>query len=577
MKYFYVGKYKTNKTLKNIYYEKGLDKFYVLDQSFENKDDGLEILYDCLPQNYEDEEMKPFEITNKYEKLALKVLYHYKKRKQKEKRKEEEDLRKFRERAIKNGKGRIKALFVALMLLQTYIFCLMKDIHPTIYLKNKIIDHTTDTENQHEIYDKFGEAITCNNTISPKLRTVLFNDFNLLAFSDTPMIDLKVSEIASRLKTYDFTYLNETNYIDALAYIISGDLNGVSRGVAYSLDERANKREASDESLLFNAISIGYKDNILEDLFIYGTHGYNSKLAKIYDIDKGEIKELTKMLNNFYESNDAQEKEDIKNSIYTKLGNILTIYYKNKEKINELDKCILASQIYGGSFTVSNNIFGEDIVVTRTDNDYGNFKKYYIRESGIDESISVYQRKLAELIKSKGTNLDYDDPDCRFLVYLYTFCYDDTLSYYNKGLLTSKTPESMAYMIINNVFDDKGYTNVKPEFLYAYLTSGDVNKDVLLREIVTVNDDAYNVALYVEYLRCLSKEVDMNFATGSSSRILKSLEYDNKELYDMLVKALENDESLFSEFSIMPNSHEYSNDEIKKYVVEQKYRYNNQK
>lgn len=64
MRYEYIGKYKTNGEIKNIYYSEEYDKFYATYLNLENMNDII---------------TKIFEITNIEEIEALKIAYRYKK------------------------------------------------------------------------------------------------------------------------------------------------------------------------------------------------------------------------------------------------------------------------------------------------------------------------------------------------------------------------------------------------------------------------------------------------------------------------------------------------------------------
>ena len=79
MKYFYIGKYKVNNEQKDIYCDEFNGKFYVVNESFKNIDDGLIYLDDLMDKNYQTEEMKPYEIKDPNLLLTLKSAHACKK------------------------------------------------------------------------------------------------------------------------------------------------------------------------------------------------------------------------------------------------------------------------------------------------------------------------------------------------------------------------------------------------------------------------------------------------------------------------------------------------------------------
>lgn len=567
MKYFYLGKYKIGRETKNIYYSEEDDKFYATNLNLENKSEIVS---------------KLFEITNTAEIEALKIFYFYKKeydkKMQEEKIQEEIERLNFEkiiqdeDRKLNNIKcfGKIGALLVAgaisVILLKEPLNSLK------LHYKNALISDAKKDEKQEEIYNKFREAISANKTISKELYNILINNFNALKSADAPLLDNQVKAIIKRLNDYDFSYINKTNYIDTFEYILFGKRGPIYKGIVYSLDDYANNSISADANL-FGDLSVAYNYYLLDITLIDGERGYIKELAMCYHTNEKNIEDLLDMLNSYYECENDSDKENIKRLYYEKLSGILTNFFKNKENLTDLDRNILGSQIFMGPNILINNLFNDCISISYECEEYGLYDRYFDRIYGLDISKYVYREKLETLISEKGNNLDYNNPDSRFLIYLYLLCYKDNISYHNGDLVNCKTSEELADLIVKRLFDDEGFTTINPEFIYGYLTNGTINTNDLENEINLTDSfqlDALEIALGVEYINCLKKECPKeNKGEDYLERDFAHLKYIDEDIYNLIAEALKKDESIFINFKMLPISQEYKSEKIKKYILKQ--------
>lgn len=576
MKYLYIGKKKENNKTKYIYCDERTMRFYAMDESFTNEDDGLEYLYDLMEEDYEDEHMQPFRIKNPDMIKAL--TFAYKARKlMGVRQKQEEAYKRLNEQdkiqKVKKSR-RHMAVWLCFLLLATNQIVYAA---ASYYFNNKTkaaIEESLTEDKQFENYDAFGWALTDNETLSDDLREVLFSDFNRLIFSDTPILEKDRDKIIKRIEKYDFSNLDRSNYLDALEYILFGKENTIASGVASSLDRCANGDLDPSVSGMFGELTVAFDKNMLDVIFINGASNFKESLANIYGVEKKDIDDALFLLESYINSTDEEEKANYYILYQEKVASFLSSYYKNKAELTEFDKLILASQIFGGDYYIDNNVFDAYIKVTHSSDDYESYTKYYDKTTKEDTSMFIYQGKLTKLIEEKGTNLDYNDPDCRFLLYLYALCYEDNLAYYNKELFDCTSAQALTNKIINSVFDEEGFTTVKKEFIYNYFTCGKVNGDDIRGCVSSLYDDAFSVSLYVDIVNCLKKEdyIPEGYYSGYVERELRCLERENTELYNEAVNALENGESLFDKLSLLPSYQAYKSDEVKKYVLEQKSR-----
>lgn len=445
-------------------------------------------------------------------------------------------------------------------------------------IEEKVDKYREEHQNDEAHLESFYAAIEANSTISDELKTALKNDFEALVASNVYIPDAysfkryTTKGICSRLKSADFTNYDETNYTDLLANILFSKNDIVASSLALNLDEYANNRVPSTSSILFGSLYTKDKISLLNDIFNYGTDKYIEDMALELGTDEKSIKEILKLVEDYKNAENYEQRLSSETELYNHLAIILGGYYRNNTNIKDIDKFILASQVYNGKFVYSNNLFDDTLTITYDDPNYGTYNLYYDIQTGADISQAVYLKKLVELIESKGNSLDYDDPDSRFLIYLTTLAYEDKMHYHADELINSTTPEYLANKIYEAVFsEDEGFTNLKPQVIYAYFSSGVINLNDIIREITSPNDDAFSIALFVEYNRCLRRDIEAgNLSEEEYQRRLEyALEWvlkDGEEVYDILVNSLQNDTSLFSELHLSPFTFEYANEDIKKYI-----------
>ncbi len=443
----------------------------------------------------------------------------------------------------------------------------------------KKMQEAVSNENQKELYDNFLEALDSNSTISSKLKISLIQDFQVLLENNIIIFPNYAKKINSRLRDYDFTNLNSENYQNALTYVLFDNNSILSRLFVMQLNECVNQTPPTRLSDAFGLLTLENK-NILEKIFLLGEDGFYKELANHYYCSKDKIQELFTLFEQYIDAPTPEIQNDIANQYYKILTKLIVSLYKDSTT-DQLAKFKLASQIFNGNIQISNNLFDEEAIFHYYSEKYGMYDLYYNKEHDFFESSKIYYDKLVKLIEEKGEKLDYQDPDSRFLFYLYVLSYKDTIATYTKELQSCRDAEELASLITNKVFDEEGFTHVDEEFLYSYFTTGKIKLEIVLDEVISFNEDAYSTALYIEYIKCLEEELRAGNITETALRkykndlLIKSYGREvskyNEEIYNILVKHLENDESLFASFSIMPNEHIYSSEDIKKYILETKY------
>ena len=178
------------------------------------------------------------------------------------------------------------------------------------------------------------------------------------------------------------------------------------------------------------------------------------------------------------------------------------------------------------------------------------------------------------MLKNKGENLDYDDPDARFLVYLYVLAYEDKFTMKDrKELFSSPNAEELARYIIESNFDNDYAIEMHFEFLYGYFSNGKINFREMIDEIYGFSDDALSISLFIEYERCLKHEVLEGRLSEDAyqeqyDKLKERIAWGNDEIIEFVENAINNDESMFTDFNLPFSNIEYANDEIKKYTYE---------
>ncbi len=281
----------------------------------------------------------------------------------------------------------------------------------------------------------------------------MVKDFAVLRDSDVLLFEEKLSEIVKRIEIYDFTGLDETNYLFSLEYILFGKKSPVNKFVSTSLDSYANNKD-NTIAIMFGELTIPMNEPILDTLLAFPDKAFVERLATYYGVKEKKIEDTIELLEAYTNSTDEEEKNNLYMLYQKNVAALLTTHYKNVNTTNEFSQFVLASQVFNGDYMVDNNIFSSVITITHSSRKYESYTKYYDFRTKVDVSMVFYREKLVELIRSKGNKLDYNDSDCRFLLYLYHLCYQDDLSYFNKDLLEISSAEELADLIIKDVFDE---------------------------------------------------------------------------------------------------------------------------
>ncbi len=581
-KFVYVGGFNN----KEIYYSEERCEFYAVDDNFFNLTEPRDFE---VPSSYftpeKLEELASVRVTNESELKSFTYMYKLVKKYQKC-----ESLYKVRDK-IRDTASSISpemrkdiykcfgtSFIFTLIVILAYIKTAPLRENLTASFEASVDKFYEENQNDEENLKSFNAAIDANSTISEELKVALKADFKVLVESDIYIPHIiwskkyRVDGICERIANTDFTNYDESNYTEVLAYILFKNKDIIATSLSHQLDECANTREPSASSILFGSMYTEDKTGLLNDVFNFGTDKYIDNMAAYYNADKKDIKELVYLMESYNSAKTDEEKESAEKSFYAKLANILSNYYRDKRNVKEIDKYILASQVYNGEFKYYNNLFSNTFKMTYNDPTYGPYDLYYDTQTNTDVSQAIYFEKLVELIREKGETLDYNDPDSRFLFYLTALACDDKLYYYYDEVTNTKTPEELARVIYDRVFSiNEGFTNLKPQVLYAYFSNGNIYIEDISREINIPNDNAFSLALYAEYDKCLRIDVKEGRLSEEDYqyRLDWALEWvarDGEEVYDILTTALNNNASLFSELKLCPFTFSYANEDIKKYI-----------
>lgn len=593
-RYVYIGSYIEKGEEKKIYYNAILDKFYAVPADFFDKQkDGLEYLDDLIPEDFEDPDIKPYEITNKSELQGLKSVVNFNARIDREDTKEKQNNAS--KKNIENGskekrkhhykKAILGCVFV---IAACYLMTLAykpyeKEIKEHIDVLAESLENREATKARY--LDKVTEAIKDNSTIADDIKILWTNDFTYLFNDELFITNSQVADITKRISEGDFQDVNSDNYILELSRVIFGDDYSIYVGLTNQLDDMANEKERIIplDSNLFGYLSLGVQKELLKDTIIFGKDKYIEVLANTYGVSGDEIKELTDLLDRYYHST-GKLQDDYYSLYIEKLGNILIKYYKKKGILSEYEQFVLVSDIYNvGIYSaadvfktveINNNLFNDMVVVTVRDNVYGHYNLYFDSITHANITTAFYLEKLAELIKNKGENLDYQDPDSRFLVYLFTLSEKNTLrDEEKKELFTSTDACELADYITLSIFDTYDYIRMNPEFAYSYFSNGQINYDEMFSEINDVSRDTLSMAIFIEYERCLRHEVlDGNLSEEKYreqyEEILRKIALYNTELKKIVEDAINSEEPIFKSFNIPLKDSECIDEAIKKYTYQ---------
>lgn len=572
---------------KYIYYYKERDEFYISDAYSFSEFEYPEIDEEFEIVKFTDEQEKKLKETKVTDENLIKELREYYEKYKKDEELHQKNLKRVRNRIEKYKKNYekknrlIKQLRYGITIAGTLAIAsvLTKEIRANIV--NKIYDgiyvNHLANQNDEKHLTLLKDALNSNETINDELKSLLNADIDLLIERDIYISDiLKFEDICNRLKETDFTNYNVDNYQDLLAKILFNKENIIPISLAYQLDEAANNKEASELSLLFGSLTSGVDADLINDYYFYGENKFISDLAKHYEVSNSELKNLLNLLSSYYEASNPDEKSSYANEFKKKFSFILTNYYRHKWGSNNLDKYTLASQIFNGEFTLKNNLFLDYTVITYDDSNYGTYDLYFDR-NGVDISPSIYYEKLVNLIKEKGNDLDYQDKDCRFLMYLVIMCYDDGLYSDYEYLTSSTTPEELADKIMATVFSSDGFTDQRVQVLYSYFTSGFLDSYAIAREVGSPHPDALSLAFFQEFYRCLMLDHENGYLSDEDfawyndylDRLIFNDTIRSKEQYagyNILADILGTDESLFASLKLYPFTYSYTPGDIKKYI-----------
>lgn len=591
----YMGKYIDRDKEYKIYYNKVLDKFYKLpyDYFFKEEKSGLEILEDLMPEDYEDKDLIKYAINDPEELKGLKAYLDINKKYEEKVEKRDKKLKaelniilaeqeKRRNRNLNILKAITAGVFVVLVLTSSYA---IYDAYGK-KIDDKFDDYighlATNEETRNEYLSSIIDAITLNETLNDDIKEAWINDFKNLLERDIYIPKKNIKEIIKQASETDYSNLDSNDYIHELSNLIFHDNSSICYGLTLQLDEVANDKEMSESSQVFGYLTIALNDDIFNQIFFFGSDKFNKILADYYGASTTQLEACINLYDNYLNAQNNDDKNNYKNELKNKISQIFLRYYENSEELSEFDQLVFASSIFAREnrvVSIQNNLFSDIITVSVDDENYGLYNLYFDAFSKENISRSIYQQQLENLIKNKGSKIDYKDSDDRFLTYLFYLSYRDQSAYRTrKELFEPISIEEFASHLMETVFSDNfykddNYTNVNPEFLYSYLTNGHINLDDCIPRYRGINDDSRSVALFIEYEKALKAEVsagnlELEKYEEQLDEILKHFTYSNPDLKALLKIAIEYDQSMFDEFTIPFSSLDYNDHEIKKYTKE---------
>lgn len=416
--------------------------------------------------------------------------------------------------------------------------------------------------------NSFDDSLDQNTTLSDEIKELLKKDLTYLV-NYVSVYPNTQEAINKRIDKYDFSNITQDNYNECLMRIIFANDDNLSRMLTNSLIEASHNLTISDDTILLGELLIEFTKDDLTNLINSGTQKFNKLLASSLNIDIDDANLLLMTIQEYKSTQDEETKGELIKLISTNL----TRKYKENNIDNDYSQIILSSNMYNGPFRIINNIFANNIIFAVNDPNYQEYYLYYDRNTLKDISLDIYKDKLRNMIDEKGSNLDYNDPDCRFIFYLYYLCFHDTYHSEYQNILSIDNANNLTDEIINRVFSSEQFVDLNKEFLYGYLCNGNLCFKDLPYEIRYIDEYSFDVAMFREYQICIEKELEsMNITEEERSELLdkiedwinRKLESENEELYNEYIKAIENDSSLFQDFSIY-GDYEYQNEDIKKY------------
>lgn len=578
-KYVYLG----TKGKQELYYNETKDEFYSAEKGYFAFEMDKDIcLLDEFKSRDQDEKEKAVLITDPNEIKALKCIYANKKAYENKKRKLKKaikNLNKKAEEATKEQYKRNKRAFYFSVIFLTYV--LLQPKMPFLVdaastkMEELLDDYHVNHQNDEAHLASFYESVQKNSTMSDDLKEVFNSIFLNLVKSDAYITDSKVRAICHRLENFDFKNYNESTYSNTLPLILFGEDNSFNSLVSTALDESANNREETD-AYLFGLLNIGQDDKLLTSIFTGGEDAYIENLARIYNTKEDNIRDLLNTIRLYKKALNPDLKNELKESFYQKFRIIILDYYRDKDQsaYREVDYLILSSQLFDGDFTVNYNMFSDKIIIHHKDPIYGEYDLYYDAKTGKDMSYSIYYGMLVELIKEKGENLDYNDPDSRFLIYLVTLAYSDLWESELDEFANCQTAEDLAKYIINNVFyGNHAKVDINPAFLYGYLSNGKINLSDIISEINRPNNDALSIALFKEFDHCLRIDLDKGDISydkynAKLTKIYDILKEYDENLFELLSTSITYDTSFLSSIKLVPFEYTLKDGDIKKTLIQ---------
>lgn len=442
------------------------------------------------------------------------------------------------------------------------------------YIIPNVTEFVEETQEKNKAMpSSFDNSIYLNATLDHEISKNLRRDLDYLV-SRTSIYNNTSKSIKKRIDKYNFYKVNKENYNESLAYILFGEDSKLATIIASELSYASQDAKSSDVGNLFGLISIELSDDDLIRLMNKGIKEYEEILMDNFGITKEEAQELITDLEEYSDTLDV----NVKQTIYKKLSSYLVKKHQNVSVSTPFRENLLSSEIFNGIFFIKHNIFSENIIVEVKDSKYGNYNLYFDELTKEDVSINIYKEKLLKLIKEKGDHLDYNDADCRFIYYLYYLCFIDGYHSNYEEVLAVKNPQDISDMIIDKVFGTRGFVTLNKEFLYSYLCNGKTCIDDLSHEVLFIEEYSFDVALFREYEICIKKELEAgNITQEEYNELINKIENwinrkiasENEELYNEYIRAINEDDSIFSEFSIL-GDYEYNDEKLKQYEYKAK-------
>lgn len=484
------------------------------------------------------------EITSEDEKKALNILWHN-----------------FEKNKRKKVVTRVSILgVVSSLVIGVTGFTIINKEH--IEYVNKIV-HEQDNDITE---DYIMSSLKGNKTVDPLMKKgieFLINSFTKEIISQEEIYIDKYININKRIADYDFSNLTimagANDYIDMMCDIFCGNRFIESKMLMRQFYEQLMGLEISDASKIFGYLNVPVKGNVVNSISDArnSRKDYVDVLKEASLLTDEEILDILECLEKY------NNKSITKEVMYLKLRHILIPSLTQNYNHWNIDKLALISEIFDGPVSITNNIFSDQYNILYKDSEYGDYKMYIDKATDISLDYKYYHDKLTKLLEEKGNNLDYEDQDTRFLVYLYTLMrlsnrYDDVI-------FENKTPGELATLMMED-----GLYSVNKKFIYAYLTNGTINFEDLFSSIRLYNLDALSLAMFQEVNICLREElaarkldpVEYNdFLMNMIDNLQEELIYtDDITAFDVWFKYHEYDYSMIKDFNFNQTNFTYDED-----------------